>query len=97
VGDRGEDGDPLEAEDTADDQQGPDLPPTESALEDSGPEYTQDQTLSYLAYLLKEAELTRARLDRIQRNTSVMIGLLAIAVIVVIIVWLDITGSISIF
>jgi hypothetical protein len=87
----------LEAEDSAEKQQGPDLPPPEPPVENSGPEYTQDQTLAYLAYLLKEAELTRARLDVIRRNTSVMIGLLAIAVIVVIIVWLDITGAISIF
>ena len=53
--------------------------------------------MAYLAYILKEAEMTRARVDVIRRNTSIMIALMAITVIVMIIIWLDISGSIAIF
>ena len=58
------------------------------------PDYMGEQALAYLAYILKEAELIRARTEMIRRNTTLIIVLLALAVIVLIIVWLDITGAI---
>ena len=57
----------------------------------------EDEILAYLAYILKEAELTRARLGRMHRDILVTNLLLAVGIFVLIIVWLDITGVLPLF
>ena len=73
-------------------EQGPPLP-------SSSPDQRnfEEETLAYLAYILKETELSRARLDRMHRDSIVTNMLLAIAILVLIIVWLDITGVLPLF
>jgi hypothetical protein len=91
----------LEAEEAGGSQEeGPKsyTPPEASgARSEPESEYMQDHALAYLAYILKETEMIRVRTEMIRRSMTVMIALLAVAVIVLIIVWLDITGAITIF
>ncbi len=61
------------------------------------PDYLQDKNTAYLAYILRETELIRARMDGMNRKVSVIVGLLAVAILVMIITWLDITGALMIF
>jgi hypothetical protein len=89
-------GHPLEANDTAPVQREQEGRPPET-LEEKVPDYMDNEATAYLAYLLKEAEMIRVRTEMIRRNTSIIIALLAIGIIVLVIVWLDITGVIPIF
>ncbi len=74
--------------------EGNQLPPID--LEDAGvEEYDADESTAYLAYLLREAEITSRRLESISRQVRIMIALLALNIIVLIIYWLDITGAIN--
>lgn len=61
----------------------------------SSPEYTEDGNTAYLAYILREAELIRERADGISRKLSVVTSLLAVGILVLIIYWLDITGTLD--
>ncbi len=88
--------DETEAESSRQDSDAPSRPP-ETLPEKATPDYAEDESIAYLAYILKETELIRARTEAIRRNTSVIIALLALAIIVLIIIWLDITGAITIF
>jgi hypothetical protein len=87
---------PLEANDSAPVQREQEDRPPET-LEEKVPDYMDNEATAYLAYLLKEAEMIRLRTEMIRRNTSIIIALLAVAIIVLVIIWLDITGVIPIF
>ena len=91
-------GSPLEANESPqaerEDMGGAQPPETSSQ---NVPDYMDNEATAYLAYPLKEAELIRVKTEMIRRNTSIIIALLAVAVIVLIIVWLDITGVLPIF
>ena len=78
------------------DREADDSRPPET-LPEKVPDYMDDEANAYLAYILKEAELIRIKTEMIRRNTTVIIALLAVAIIVLVIVWLDITGVIPIF
>jgi hypothetical protein len=86
----------LEANDSAPVQREQEGRPPET-VEEKVPDYMDNEATAYLAYLLKEAEMIRLRTEMIRRNTTVIIALLAVAIIVLVIIWLDITGVITIF
>ena len=86
----------MEANDSASAQREQEDRPPET-LEEKVPDYMDNEATAYLAYLLKEAEMIRMRTEMIRRNTTIIIALLAVAIIVLLIVWLDITGVIPIF
>jgi len=79
----------------ADREAGDPRPP--ETLPENVPDYMDDEAKAYLAYILKEAELIRIKTEMIRRNTTVIITLLAVAIIVLVIIWLDITGVLPIF
>jgi len=86
-------------------QSSPNGPEKEAEQEQGAPEPSpsqeqrnfEEETLAYLAYILRETELSRARLDRMHRDSIVTNMLLALAILVLIIVWLDITGVLPLF
>lgn len=61
------------------------------------PDWSQYPNAAYLAYILKEVELIRARTDRTNRNTMIIVALLSIGIMVLIIAWLDLTGALPFF
>lgn len=61
------------------------------------PDWNQHPNTAYLAYILKEVELIRTRTDRTNRNTMIIVALLAIGIVVLIIAWLDLTGALPFF
>ena len=61
------------------------------------PDWNQHPNTAYLAYILKEVELIRTRTDRTNRNTMIIVALLAIGIVVLIIAWLDRTGALPFF
>jgi len=77
--------------------QGQDIPGPQETQPGGEPDWTQHPNAAYLAYILKEVELIRARTDRINRNMMVIVALLAIGIIVLIIVWLDLIGAMPFF
>lgn len=77
--------------------QGQGAPEPQQTQPVSEPDWNQHPNTAYLAYILKEVELIRARTDRTNRNTMIIVALLAIGIMVLIIVWLDLTGALPFF
>lgn len=68
--------------------------PSETLADDAEGGYS-DETNAYLAYMLRELEVTSKAVRRANRDISILIGLVALNIIVLIIYWLDITGTIN--
>jgi cobalamin biosynthesis Mg chelatase CobN len=60
-----------------------------AAQDEPAPDYMEDKTNAYLAYILRETELVKARTEKTSKNTSIIIGLLALQIVVLIMIWLD--------
>ena len=69
--------------------------PSETQADDAEGGYSEDDTNAYLAYMLRELEVTSKAVRRANRDISILIGLVALNIIVLIIYWLDITGTIN--
>jgi len=72
-------------------------PGAPQAVEPSEPDYMKDKNIAYLAYILRETELLRNRVEKTSRQLSVLIALMTVGIIVFIVYWLDITGTLSFF